>query len=82
MCFLLAEWTPQLPLHEAEEGSSGIRKEGTGARVRVRSGFIPDVWFIKTRPSGTASGTCFGQEEEKQNQNRAESHKGRLTSAA
>lgn len=60
----------QLP-SEAGEGDtggldSGVRKEGAGARVHVRSGFIPGVCFIKTRSSGTASGTCFGQEEEKQ----------------
>lgn len=41
------------------------KKEGAGARAYVRSGFIPGV-FIKHRSSGTCSGTCFGQEEEKQ----------------
>lgn len=73
----------QLPSEAGEGGAggldSGVRKEGAGACVHVRSGFIPGVCFIKTRSSGTASGTCFGQEEEKQKTE--ESHKSWLTSA-
>lgn len=60
----------QLPSKAGEGGAGGldsaVRKEGAGACVHVRSGFIPGVCFIKTRSSGSASGTCFGQEEEKQ----------------
>lgn len=63
--FIFIELRPQL-LHEAGDSGFGVRKEGTGAHVHVRSGFIPSVCFIKTRPSGTASGTCFAQGEEKQ----------------
>lgn len=69
--FTFTEQRPQLP-HEAGEGGAeglgpGVRKEGAGACVHMRSGFIPGVCSIKKRSSGTASGTCFGQEEEKQN---------------
>lgn len=69
---------PRRPYPAGEGGAegldAGVRKRDAGARIRVRSGFIPSVCFIKTESSGTASGTCFGQEEEKQELNRAESH--------
>lgn len=82
--FTLSEQRPWLP-YEAGEGrakglGSGVRKEGAGAHEHVRSGFIPGVCSIKTKSTGTASGTCFGKEE-KQKQNRAVSHTRALTSA-
>lgn len=76
--FTSTEQRPRLPYQAGGGGAegldSGVRQRGAGARVHVRSGFIPSVCFIKTKSSGTASGTCFGQEEEKQELNRAESH--------
>lgn len=52
-----------------------VRKDGALVHMCMREVVLFQVFFIKTRSSGTASGTCFGQQEEKQKQNRAESQR-------